>query len=98
MKKCNCTHVGHCPFQSDPLIMVDQDGKPLFRALVEEQNLNDPLPGDFVGTDQKGTVIVLGRALDPEAVIAYSKTKLGAKCKADSFMWRKRHPAPRRDK
>jgi hypothetical protein len=107
MKKCNCIHVGHCPFRPDPLVMVNMEGEPLFRGLdeqeqlkarvmVEGQNLNDPEPGDFVGTDQQGTVTILGRAVDPEAAITYTKSKLGTKCKANSFMWRKRHPAPKK--
>jgi len=39
MLKCNCRHLGHCPFQGAPLIMTTLEGEPLFRALTDDEQL-----------------------------------------------------------
>jgi hypothetical protein len=104
--KCDCRHLGHCPFQAEPLRMTDLNGEPLFRALTEDeqlrarvmvegQDLRDPEPGDFLGTDRQGNAAILAKAIDAERVVAYGTSKTGRRCKADSFMWRKTHPIPK---
>lgn len=82
------------------------DGNVLYRALTEAeertsqvqavggQRLHGSAIGDFVRTTGQGDIQVIAKALDPELAVAYAKTKVGKACKADSYMWKKRHPVP----
>lgn len=106
MKKCDCAHLGHCTFQTQPLRMTYLNHDPIYRGLAEDEqarslvatpiqrDLNPIEAGDFLATDARGNMSILARALEPERAVAYAESKIGRRCKADSFMWRKSHPYP----
>lgn len=88
--------------------MTDLEGRPLYRALtfeeakkarltVEGQRLHDTPLGAFVGSDRAGNAAVLAAAVDVERNVAYAEQLAGARCRADSYWWRLRHPIPRVD-
>ncbi len=93
MNRCNCQHLGQCPFQEDPLKMTYPDGELIYRELTEEEGAKLQ-KGDFVGTHGQGDVTVVARAINPERAARYATSKTGRKCKADKVVWRLLHPIP----
>jgi len=107
MKKCPCMHLGNCPFQKLSMRMTYLDGVPIFRQLTEEElkaatistpknpALNPAIRGDSVASDGAGTVVVAARAVEPDRCVEYVRSFSATRCKANSFMWRKRHGYPK---
>lgn len=85
MKPCDCKHLGHCPVFKPDTKRTDLDGKPLWRALTEEERAEQE------GQETQAEL----RAIDPDHVVAYAVTKVGRRCKAKtSVLWRCRNKAP----
>lgn len=61
------------------------------------QKLHDPQPGDYLASDGKGNVEIIGKALDVERAIEHTQKATTVDCKALKFMWRKLHPVPKED-
>lgn len=104
--KCACKHVRNCPFRGDPLNILDLRGFPVFRALTQEEldagivlardgeTLRTPPLGAYVGTDGKGTVVLMAMPIDPNGAVAYMSALGGTRCRADSALWRRAYPGP----
>jgi hypothetical protein len=112
-KKCECKHLGHCPFSPlNPLAQTYLDGTKVFRPLTDDEQrksrvsiviggevqlLSTPLAGDNLARDTEGAITVAARAIEPERTVEYARARLECKCKGDSFIWKKTHPVPKGD-
>jgi hypothetical protein len=106
MKRCDCRNLSNCPFQRDYRRMTYPHGTPIYRPLTDDEEAEIAVRtkgrrgevyaqrGDFIGSDGKGHVTVLGRAIDPDRAVAYAEARIDKKCRADSMMWRAMHPYP----
>lgn len=103
--KCDCDHLGNCPFQSGAST-VDLAGQPLYRTLEVPRKVDSEflvqevadagIPrGALVGSTSDGQVYIVAEAIDPDKSVEYAASKLGKTCKADGFWWRTRNPPPR---
>lgn len=97
MKRCNCQHAGHCllspPPDGDPTLLTFLDGSPVFRKLTSEETGAKILPGDFVATRRLGDVTVIGRAVDPDRILAAVQRLKGRNC-VWTPEWAKKNPIP----
>ena len=93
MNRCNCKHLGNCPFRCDPLRITYPDGVSAFRAITPDEPAGGDLPGDALFKDSSGNYRY-SRAIDPQRVEEYAKAKLGRKCRAEVTSWAKAHPIP----
>ena len=96
-KVCDCEHLGQCIFHKPDVSRTDKEGNLIWRPLQEEEPAWGKVePGDLVSSVGDGRTRIEGRAIDAERAVAYSKTKVGCRCKAqDSAFWRLRYPAPK---
>lgn len=91
--KCQCPHVGCCPFYSGPETVYPA-GDPIYRPLLTFETREVQL-GDLVEPGPMGP-IPIARALDPERAAMHARMLEGTTCKADSWHWRFAHPALRK--
>ncbi len=94
MKPCNCKHMGHCPFEGQPdARRTDLEGKPLWRELLDGESTAQQ-PGDLALALPDGDVASAARAIDPDHVLAYAKSKAGTRCKGQRLLWRMKNKVP----
>lgn len=95
LPSCGCHHLGHCPFEGNPgPDRTDLDGKLLWRPLAPEEDPRVPQRGDLCGVGDDGQTYVVARAVDPEHVMAYGRSKEGRRCRGQSWLWCHRYPVP----
>lgn len=93
---CDCRHLGHCPIAGHPdTRRTDLQGRPLWRPLTSDEDPRGPEKGDLCSVAEDGNPRVEARAIDPEHVAAYGRSKENKQCKASKWLWRFRHPVPR---
>ena len=101
--RCNCKHLGQCPFHEHHLRMTYPDGTPMFRELLDGEDATIKL-GDAVGTwtptdpeaaaASEPIVITVARAIDPARMAIYAQAKRGRQCSANYPGWAMTHPIP----